>query len=177
MNSFFQLILRFTNDNSEKQDSYEIYSETKDAKLSDYMKRPEKDQDFPKVRDYNDDVDELGLFSGSKRVSVHSQESENLSNSSKNDNSTSSVLKDEQVKYVKVILPITRGLYRKITNLRHNDSSDLDIEEIYEVIMSNLFTVLDNRQVIVLRIYLSCNMSKICVIGYINTILRRFTIN
>ncbi|ELQ76879.1 putative LRR containing protein [Trachipleistophora hominis] len=159
--SLVKVILFFKSNKPDGESDYIILNSLSEAKLKNYIDNNQvEDIDFKKhIRWYDSRSDVLNLYEKNtdKKTGSSSQDKGNMSSNrdtsrqtTDQDSSTPTNSDNEEfVAYLEIHLPISKELYRKISEITHLNEISLSCEEIYEVVDLNLFTILDNTESII----------------------------
>lgn len=120
------------------------------------------------IKWYNKQADKLGIFTSNAKDTPSAETNADQQTVKQGGNTPRKTTNEFKFKYAQVSLPISQALYNKICRIPFLKYPCLTVEELYELITSNLFSVLDNRllimQLIVDNLYNDHKMyEKMCI--------------
>lgn len=147
--SLVKILLHFRSDDVDQQSDYLIVNSPSDAGFEQCLKDQIDDVYMQKnIEWYDKRTDSLNLYKKEKKAVSIEQESNTLLSDQDNCSSPNAI-KGDVYEYLEIRLPIARCIYEKIIKIIDMSLSSLQVDEIYDIITSNLVNVLDNRLYIV----------------------------
>lgn len=145
-----RVILQFHQKDTTNHNNYRIFKSLKDAKIADCICQQTNDLSVPfQIKWYDKQADELGIFASKAKGTPSAETNADKQTAKQSGNTPRKTTSEFELKYAQVSLPISQALYNKINKIPFIKYPCLTVEELYALITSNLFSVLDNRLSIV----------------------------